>query len=129
MKRMLPASSPWPVREAWKYCMYMRELEMSVDLEHLRALAEALTGEPADTLRQAAREIELLRRQLFEAHAGNADSERLNWLSSQVLDDYCHPTHRAYFKLPRILATKNGLIATTLREAIDLVRKPRCRDF
>jgi hypothetical protein len=109
--------------------MHMGELEMSVDLEHLRALAEALTGEPADTLRQAAREIGLLRRQLFEAHVGNADSERLNWLSSQVLDDYCHPTHRAYFKLPRILATKNGAIATTLREAIDLVRKPRCRDF
>jgi hypothetical protein len=109
--------------------MYMRELEMSVDLEHLRALAEGLTGERADTLRQAAREIELLRRQLFEAHASNADSERLNWLSSQVLDDYCHPTHRAYFKLPRILVTKNGVMATTLREAIDLVRKPRCRDF
>jgi hypothetical protein len=109
--------------------MYMRELEMSVDLEHLRALAEALTGEPADTLRQAAREIELLRRQLFEAHASNADSERLNWLNSQVLDDYCHPTNRAYFKLPRILATKNGVMTTTLREAIDLVRKPRCRDF
>ena len=107
----------------------MRELKMSVDLELLRALAEALTGEPADILRQAAREIELLRRQLFEAHASNADSERLNWLSSQVLDDFCLPTHRAYFKLPRILATKNGLIATTLREAIDLVRKPRCRDF
>ena len=109
--------------------MYMRELEMSVNIEHLRALAEALTGEPADTLRQAAREIELLRRQLFEAHAGNADSERLNWLSSQVLDDYCHPTHRTYFKLPRILAMKNGTIATTLRDAIDLVRQPRCRDF
>ncbi|WP_206995577.1 hypothetical protein [Trinickia mobilis] len=103
----------------------MRELEMSVDLEHLRALAETLTGEPADSLRQAAREIELLRKQLIEAHAGNADSERLNWLSSQVLDDYCRPTHRAYFKLPRILATKDGVIATTLREAIDLVRKYR----
>jgi hypothetical protein len=109
--------------------MDMGEPEMPVDLEHLRALAEALTGEPADTLRQAAREIELLRRQLFEAHACNADSERLNWLSSHVLDDYCHPTHRAYFKLPRILATKNGVIATTLRDAIDLVRKPRCHDF
>jgi hypothetical protein len=109
--------------------MHMGELDMSVDLEHLRSLAEALTGEPADTLREAAREIGLLRRQLFEAHAGNADSERLNWLSSQVLDDYCHPTHRAYFKLPRILATKNGVIATTLREAIDIVRKPRCHDF
>jgi hypothetical protein len=102
--------------------MYMRELEMSIELEHLRAMAQALTGEAADTLRQAAREIELLRRQLFEAHASNADSERLNWLSKQVLDDYCHPTNRAYFKLPRILATKNGVIATTLREAIDLVR-------
>jgi len=102
---------------------------MSVDLEHLRALAEALTGEPADTLRQAASEIELLRRQLFEAHAGNADSERLNWLSGQIHDDYCHPTHRAYFRLPRILAAKNGVIARTLRDAIDLVRKPQCRDF
>jgi hypothetical protein len=102
---------------------------MCIDLEHLRALAEALTGEGADTLRQAAREIELLRRQLFEAHASNADSERLNWLSSQVFDDYCHPTNRAYFKLPLILATKNGVIATTLREAIDLVRQPRRRDF
>jgi len=102
---------------------------MFCDTVALRALAEALTGEQADTLRQAAREIGLLRRQLFEAHAGNADSERLNWLSSQVLDDYCHPTHRAYFKLPRILATKNGVIATTLKDAIDLVRKPRCRDF
>jgi hypothetical protein len=109
--------------------MYMREPEMSVDLEHLRTLAEALTGEAADTLRQAASEIELLRRQLFEAHASNADSERMNWLSSQALDDYCHPTSRAYFKLPRILATKNGVIATTLREAIDFVRKPWCRDF
>lgn len=109
--------------------MTMRELEMSVDLEHLRALAEALAGEPADALRQAAREIELLRRQLFEAHAGNADSERLNWLSSQVLDDYSHPTHRTYFKLPRILTKKNGVIAMTLRDAIDLVRQPRSREF
>jgi hypothetical protein len=67
--------------------MYMRELEMSVDHEHLRALAEVVTGEAAGTLSQAASEIELLRRQLFEAHATNADSERLNWLSSQVLDD------------------------------------------
>lgn len=109
--------------------MYMRELEMSVDLEHLIALSETLTGDAADTLRQAASQIELLRRQLFEAHATNADSERLNWLTSQVLDDCCHPTNRAYFKLPRILATKNGVIATTLREAIDLVRKPRCLDL
>ena len=102
---------------------------MAVDVKHLRALAEAATGEQADTLWQAASEIELLRRQLFEAHSSNADSERVNWLSKQVLDDYCHSTHRAYFKLPRILATKHGVVAMTLRDAIDLVRKPQCSEF
>jgi hypothetical protein len=39
-----PTSSPWSATKAWKYCMYMRELAMSVDHEHLRALAEVVTG-------------------------------------------------------------------------------------
>jgi hypothetical protein len=37
---------------------------------------------------KAAKEIELLRKQLFEAHAGNSDSERLDWLSEQAHDEY-----------------------------------------
>jgi hypothetical protein len=54
---------------------------MSIDLEQLRKLAEAMASETADAIRQAANEIGLIRKQLFEAHAGNADSERLDWLS------------------------------------------------
>jgi hypothetical protein len=110
------------------YGMYVGKLRMSIDLEQLGKMAEALTGEAADTLRQAVREIALLRKQLFEAHASNADSERLDWLSEQAHDEYCHPVCRAYFKLPRILTRKKGVSATTLREAIDLVRKPRRYD-
>jgi hypothetical protein len=92
-------------------------------------LAETLTGEAAHSLRQAAKEIELLRKQLFEAHTSNADSERLDWLSEQAHDEYYHPACRTYFKLPRILTRINGVSAPTLREAIDLVRKPRRHDF
>jgi hypothetical protein len=101
---------------------------MSVDLEQLRKLAEAMTGEAADTLRQAASEIGLLRRHLFEAHASNADSERLDWLSEQAHEEYSDPVRRTYFALPRIVTKKNDVIATTLREAIDLVRMPHHHD-
>ena len=101
---------------------------MSLDLEQLRKLAEAMTGEAADTLRQAASEIGLLRRHLFEAHASNADSERLDWLSEQAHEEYCDPVSRSYFVLPRIVAKKNDLSATTLREAIDIVRMPDDRE-
>ena len=102
---------------------------MCVDLEQLRNQAKAMTGEVADTLWHVANEIELLRRHLLEAHASNADSERLNWLSEQAHDEYHHELCRTYIMLPRILTKKNGVTATTLREAIDLVRKPRTRDF
>ena len=102
---------------------------MCIDIENLRRQAKAITGEVADTLDQVANEIELLRKQLFEAHASNADSERLNWLSEQAHDEYHHAVCRAYITLPRILTKKNGVAATTLREAIDLVRKPRPRDL
>jgi hypothetical protein len=68
---------------------------MAVDLEQLRKLAEAMTGEAADTLRQAASEIGLLRRHLLEAHASNADSERLDWLSEQAHAQlFCAAPHR-----------------------------------
>jgi len=102
---------------------------MCVDLEELRKQAETMTGEVAYTLRRVANEIELLRRQLFEAHASNADSERLNWLSEQAHGQYYHELCRAYFTVPRILARKNGVSATTLREAIDLVRMPPRHDI
>jgi hypothetical protein len=102
---------------------------MYIDLEKLRKEAEALTGEVANTLQQVANEIELLRKQLFEAHATNADSERLNWLSEQAHDEYYQGVCRAYIRLPRILTKKNGVTATTLREAIDLVRKPRRHEW
>jgi hypothetical protein len=103
---------------------------MPVEVKHLRRMAEALTGEAANTIQQAAREIELLRKQLYEAHASNADSERLDWLSDQAHHEYCHPACRVYFRLPRILTRrKNGVTAVTLREAIDLVRKPPRHDF
>ncbi|MGU7770404.1 hypothetical protein ACV229_09510 [Burkholderia sp. MR1-5-21] len=101
---------------------------MSVDLEHLRKLAEAMTGDAADTLRQAASEIGLLRRHLFEAHASNADSERLDWLSAQAHEEYCDSVRRTYFALPRIVTRKNDASARTLREAIDLVRIPQDHD-
>ena len=78
---------------------------------------------------QVANEIELLRKHLFEAHASNEDSERLNWLSEQAHDEYYREVCRAYITLPRILTKKSGVTATTLKEAIDLVRKPRRRDF
>lgn len=102
---------------------------MTADLEQLRALADTLTGDAASIVRHAAMEIELLRRHLFEAHAGIADSERLDWLSEQAHDQYCDPVRRAYFTLPRILARKDGVAATTLRDAIDLVRKPTDQDY
>lgn len=98
---------------------------MSIDIEELRKLAESMTGGAADILRQAANEIGLLRKHLIEAHATNADSERLDWLSEQAHEECSHPVCRTYFTLPRILTKKNGESATTLREAIDLVRKPR----
>jgi hypothetical protein len=98
---------------------------MCVDLEKIRKQAEIMPGEVADTLRQVANEIELLRKHLVEAHTSNADSERLNWLSEQAQDEYYRGLCRAYITLPRILTKKNGVTATTLREAIDLVRKPR----
>jgi hypothetical protein len=102
---------------------------MCVDVEKLRKQAEEMPGEVADILQRVANEIELLRKHLFEAHASNADSERLNWLSEQAHDEYHHELCRAYITLPRILTKKHGVTATTLREAIDLVRKPRRRDF
>jgi len=101
---------------------------MPVDLEQLRKLAEAMTGEAADTLRQAASEIGLLRRHLIEAHASNADSERLDWLSEQAHEEYSDPVRRTYFALPRIVTKKNDASATTLREAIDFVRMPHHHD-
>lgn len=101
---------------------------MSVDLEQLRNLAEAMTGEASDTLRQAASEIGLLRKHLLEAHSSNTDSERLDWLSEQAHEEYCDPVCRNYFVLPRIVAKRNNVSATTLREAIDLVRMPNHYD-
>lgn len=102
---------------------------MTVDPEQLRVLADTLTGEAADIIRHAATEIKLLRKYLSDAQAGNADSERLDWLSQQAHDEYYDLAHRTYFTLPRILARNGSLIATTLREAIDLVRKPVNQDF
>jgi hypothetical protein len=102
---------------------------MPVEAQHLRKMAEAMTGEAANTLHQVAKEIELLRRHLYEAHATNADSERLDWLSDQAHHEYCHMACRVYFRLPRILTRKSGVTAVTLREAIDLVRKPPRHDF
>jgi hypothetical protein len=107
----------------------LRRTEGDIDPEQLRGLADTLTGDAASIVRHAAMEIELLRRHLFDARTGNADSERLDWLSQQAHDQYCEPAHRAYFTLPRILARKDGVAATTLRDAIDLVRKPPDQDF
>jgi hypothetical protein len=76
-------------------------------------------------LQDAADYIELLRRQLHEAHSCNADSERLNWLAQQAHEEYSEPAHRSYFKLPMVLKHKHGQVAHNLREAIDLVMKPR----
>jgi hypothetical protein len=95
---------------------------MCVDLEKIRKQAELCR---ARWLMQVANEIELLRKHLFEAHASNEDSERLNWLSEQAHDEYYREVCRAYITLPRILTKKSGVTATTLKEAIDLVRKPR----
>ncbi|MDF0500588.1 hypothetical protein POK33_07580 [Burkholderia cenocepacia] len=102
---------------------------MTVDPEQLRALANTLTGDIADIVRYAAMEIEWLNRYLHGTHVDYADSERLDWLSAQVYDAQYDSTHRAYFTLPRIVARKDGVVATTLREAIDLVRRPANRDF
>ncbi|MEX3812601.1 hypothetical protein AB3X96_20450 [Paraburkholderia sp. BR13439] len=108
---------------------YLKYLIMCVDLEQIRKQAELMTGEVADTLRQVANEIELLRRHLAEAHTSNADSERLNWLCEQAHDEYYREISRTYITLPRIKTQKNGVTAMTLREAIDLVRQPRDRDL
>jgi hypothetical protein len=105
------------------------EQRVRVDQEQLRVLAETLTGDAASIVRQAAMEIELLNRHLFEARTCNEDSQRLDWLSQQAHDQYYEPAHRAYFTLPRILARKNGLAAMTLRDAIDLVRNASDQDF
>ncbi|MEX3858090.1 hypothetical protein AB3X94_29260 [Paraburkholderia sp. BR10923] len=108
---------------------YLQYLIMCVDLEQIRKQAELMTGEVADTLRQVANEIELLRRHLAEAHTSNADSERLNWLCEQARDEYYREISRTYITWPRIKTQKNGITAMTLREAIDLVRQPRDRDL
>ncbi|WP_028224184.1 hypothetical protein [Paraburkholderia ferrariae] len=102
---------------------------MTVESEQLRALADTLSGDAADIIRLAAVELDLLRKRLAEAQMGNADCERLDWLSQQAHDQHCDPTHRTYFTLPRILAAKDGARAMTLRDAIDLVRRQSDQDW
>jgi len=100
---------------------------MPLDTQYLRQLANT-RHDDVDlrlALIEGANYIDLLRKQLNEAHSCNEDSERLNWLSQQAHEERCEPAHRTYFKLPMVLKSKYGATAHNLREAIDMVRKPR----
>lgn len=82
----------------------------------------------SDELEAAADYIDLLRRQLNEAHSHNADSERLDWLELQAHYEYSKSSHRSYFVLPRICGKKEGEPARALRHSIDELRHVEMRD-
>lgn len=103
---------------------------MPLETSLMRTLAgdPSLSSETARTLNDAADYIETLRRQLYEAHSHNTDSERLDWLESQARVERSDTSHRSYYALPRICAKKAGESARTLRQAIDDLRRVGVHD-
>lgn len=102
---------------------------MPIDLMKLRETAEKLEFQwQTDEVMEAADYIDTLRKQLYEAHSHNQDSERLDWLELQAHHEYSDASHRSYFRLPRICSKKAGENPRTLRQAIDDVRRPGTND-